>query len=208
MLSRCDYGDYRMCSFNASASSDRDGQIVSYRFDFGDGQFLIQDGRWPEAWHTYNGPGVYTVTVTVTDNADATATASQDVRIGTPSPSPTPTPSPTACVGTNGTDVQIPDLATVESLISIAGCQRNASSKATIEVHIVHTWIGDLAVTLIAPDGSTYLLHKRAGGGTDNIDRTYTVNLSSEPAGGTWRLRVRDAAAADVGRIDSWAISL
>jgi subtilisin-like proprotein convertase family protein len=34
------------------------------------------------------------------------------------------------------------------------------------------------------------------------------VNLSAEPANGTWRLRVQDAAAADVGRIDSWTISL
>ena len=72
----------------------------------------------------------------------------------------------------------------------------------------MHTWIGDLIVTLVAPDGSTYLLHNRTGGSTDNIDRTYTVNLSSEQRNGTWRLRVQDAAATDVGRIDSWAVSL
>ena len=72
----------------------------------------------------------------------------------------------------------------------------------------MHTYIGDLLVTLVAPDGSTYVLHNRAGGSTDNIDQTYTVNLSSEPANGTWRLRVQDAAAADVGRIDSWTINL
>jgi subtilisin-like proprotein convertase family protein len=104
--------------------------------------------------------------------------------------------------------VQIPDLATVESPITIAGCARNASPRATVEVHIIHAHIGDLVVTLIAPDGSANVLHKRSGGSTDNLDRTYTVNLSSEPADGTWRLRVRDAAAADNGRIDSWTISL
>jgi subtilisin-like proprotein convertase family protein len=75
-------------------------------------------------------------------------------------------------------------------------------------VHIAHTHIGDLLVTLVAPDGSTYLLRKRAGGSADNLDKTYTVNLSSEPRNGTWRLRVQDAAAADVGRIDSWTLSL
>ena len=58
----------------------------------------------------------------------------------------------------------------------------------------MHTYIGDLIVSLIAPDGSTYVLHSRAGGSADNIDQTYRVNLSSEPANGTWRLRVQDAA--------------
>jgi subtilisin-like proprotein convertase family protein len=75
-------------------------------------------------------------------------------------------------------------------------------------VHIVHTYIGDLVVTLVAPDGSTYPLHTRAGGSTDNLDQTYTVDLSSEPANGTWKLRVQDAAGADVGRIDSSSIEL
>ena len=96
----------------------------------------------------------------------------------------------------------------MESPITISDCPGNASATATVEVHIAHTYIGDLIVTLIAPDGSTYPLHNRAGGSTDNLDHTYTVNLSSEPRNGTWRLRVQDAAAADVGRIDSWTISL
>jgi aminopeptidase S len=116
--------------------------------------------------------------------------------------------SPTGCVATNGADVPIPDLSTAESPLIISGCPGNASATATVEAHIVHTYVGDLHVTLIAPDGSTYLLHNRAGGSADNIDRTYTVDLSSEPANGTWKLRVQDAAAADVGRIDSWTIDL
>jgi subtilisin-like proprotein convertase family protein len=102
--------------------------------------------------------------------------------------------------------VPIPDLSTVESPITVSGCPGNASAAATVEVHILHTYIGDLLVTLIAPDGSSYLLHNRAGGSTDNLDQTYTVNLSSKPANGTWRLRVQDAAAADIGGIDSWTI--
>ena len=79
---------------------------------------------------------------------------------------------------------------------------------STVDVHITHTWIGDLVVTLIAPDGSSYLLHNRAGGNTDNIDQTYTPDLSSEQRNGTWKLRVQDAASADIGRIDAWTINL
>jgi Zn-dependent metalloprotease/subtilisin-like proprotein convertase family protein len=115
---------------------------------------------------------------------------------------------PPGCSGTNPTDVAIPDLTTVESSITISGCAGNASSTSTVEVHIVHTFIGDLIVTLVAPDGSTYALHNRAGGSADNINQTYTVNLSSEVSNGTWKLRVEDAAAADVGAIDTWTLSL
>ena len=72
----------------------------------------------------------------------------------------------------------------------------------------LHTWRGDLVVSLIAPDGSAYVLHNRAGGSADNIDQTFTVNLSSEPRNGTWRLRVQDAAAADVDFINSWTLTV
>jgi subtilisin-like proprotein convertase family protein len=75
-----------------------------------------------------------------------------------------------------------------------------------IEVHIVHTYRGDLVVDLIAPNGAVHNLHNRAGGSADNLDAVYTRNLSGSPANGTWRLRVRDAALLDIGYIDSWKL--
>jgi subtilisin family serine protease len=118
-------------------------------------------------------------------------------------------PQPPGCApATNGTDVAIPDLATVQSSITISGCSGNASASSTIEVHIIHTYIGDLVVDLIAPDGTVYNLHNRSGGSADNIHTTYSRNLSGEVANGTWRLRVRDAASFDTGRIDSWTLDI
>ena len=111
-------------------------------------------------------------------------------------------------MATNSTDVPIADFTTVDSPITIAGCAGTASATAAVEVHIAHTYIGDLIVTLIAPDGTTYPLHNRAGGSTEDIHQTYTTHLSSEPDNGTWKLRVQDAAGADTGRIDSWTLSL
>jgi len=119
----------------------------------------------------------------------------------------TPPPPPLCAAVTNGTNVNIPDLGTGSSRVTVSNCAGNAHSTATVEVHIVHTWIGDLVVDLIAPDGSVYNLHNRSGGSADNINQTYTVNLSSEVANGTWTLRVRDAASADVGYIDSWTLT-
>ena len=116
--------------------------------------------------------------------------------------------SPTGCFGTNDTDVAIPDNTTVQSTISLSGCGITPSSTSLVEVHIVHTYIGDLVVSLVAPDGSAYVLQSRSGGSTDNIDQAYSVNLSGEAAGGTWTLRVQDAASIDTGYVNSWKLSL
>lgn len=114
------------------------------------------------------------------------------------------------CRASNDTNVPIPDYpgAAVFGSVTIAGCSGNASATSTVEVHIIHTWIGDLTVDLLAPDGSIYRLHNRTGGSADNIHRTYTVNLSSELRNGTWRLKVQDHARADVGYLDSWTVKL
>ncbi|GIE82469.1 zinc metalloprotease [Actinoplanes philippinensis] len=112
------------------------------------------------------------------------------------------------CSGSNASDVAIPDNTTVESTIVINGCAGNASASSTVEVHIVHTYVGDLAVSLVAPDGSVYSLRARSGGSADNIDATYTVNLSAEVADGPWKLRVQDAANLDTGYINSWSLNL
>ncbi len=112
------------------------------------------------------------------------------------------------CSGTNDGDVAIGDNTTVESPITITDCPSAPSATSTVPVKIVHTYIGDLAVTLVAPDGSAYALHSRSGGSADNIDQTYTVDLSGETANGTWKLRVNDNAANDVGRIDTWSLNL
>ncbi len=110
---------------------------------------------------------------------------------------------------TNGTDVSIPDNNTtgVTSTIAVSGRTGNAPSNAQVAVNIVHTYIGDLIVDLIAPDGSVYVLHNRTGGSADNINQTYTVNLSSEALNGSWRLRARDRASVDTGYINSWSIT-
>jgi subtilisin family serine protease len=108
----------------------------------------------------------------------------------------------------NRTRVNINDNSTVSSPTAVAGCTGNASASATVEVHIVHTYIGDLVVDLVAPDGSVYNLHNRSGGSADNINQTYSRNLSGEVANGTWNLRVRDAASLDTGYLDSWTLDL
>ncbi|MBO0882882.1 MAG: PKD domain-containing protein, partial [Mycobacterium sp.] len=66
-------------SFDGSASSDPDGTITSYAWDFGDGE----TGAGPSPVHTYDAAGTYNVRLTVTDNAGATGTVTHSVAIGT-----------------------------------------------------------------------------------------------------------------------------
>jgi serine protease len=117
------------------------------------------------------------------------------------------TPPPTGQTYTNTADYTISDNATVNSPITVSGRTGSGSATTPVAVNIVHTYIGDLKVDLVAPDGSVYVLHNRTGGSADNIVQTYTVNLSSEALNGTWNLRVNDNANADTGYINSWSVT-
>ncbi|MFD9031396.1 S8 family serine peptidase [Streptomyces sp. NPDC059567] len=116
------------------------------------------------------------------------------------------TPPPGAYFENLG-DVTIADNATVESSITVGGVTGNAPATLKVGVDIKHTYIGDLKVDLVAPDGTVYTVHNRTGSGTDNIVQTFTVNASSEVANGVWKLRVNDNAAQDTGKIDAWNLT-
>ena len=65
-------------AFDGSASSDPDGTVVSYSWDFGDGS----KGSGAIPTHTYAADGNYTVTLTVTDDAGDSASAATSATIG------------------------------------------------------------------------------------------------------------------------------
>jgi serine protease len=78
------------CSFNGGGSSDPDGSIVSYSWNFGDG--TTDSGVTVS--RTYAAGGTYTVALTVTDNDGATGSTSQNVTVTEPSDPPPPDPDP------------------------------------------------------------------------------------------------------------------
>mgnify|MGYP006183063971 FL=1 len=110
---------------------------------------------------------------------------------------------------TNTADVSIPDnnATGVSSSIAVSGRTGNGGASTPVAVNIVHPYIGDLIVDLVAPDGSVYSISNRAGGSADNINKTVNINLSGEALNGTWKLRAADRAASDVGYINSWSIT-
>lgn len=66
-------------SFNASASSDADGEIVGYDWEFGDGSV----GTSALASHTYQSTGTYAARLTVHDDAGRSGHAAQDIYVAT-----------------------------------------------------------------------------------------------------------------------------
>jgi PKD repeat protein len=71
--------------FNASGSSDSDGSIVSYSWNFGDGSAA---GSGSVIYHPFPAASSYLVTLTVTDDDGATGTSSQLVDLSPPAQPP------------------------------------------------------------------------------------------------------------------------
>ena len=123
-------------------------------------------------------------------------------------------------VAFNGYTTAAPGLAIPDNNTTGVTSTINVSAAGTVadlrvRVSITHTYIGDLEVSLIAPDGTTVLLHNRTGGSADNIVTVYAdltapaqslSALAGKAIGGAWKLKVRDLAAVDVGTLNSWEI--
>lgn len=67
-------------TFNAAASTDSDGTIAGYAWNFGD----TTTGSSANPTHTYASAGTYTVTLVVTDNEGATGSVSHQVTVTAP----------------------------------------------------------------------------------------------------------------------------
>jgi PKD repeat protein len=74
--------DLLKVSVDASSSTDPDGQIRTYAWDFGDGS----SAGGVTAVHTYGAPGTYVVTLAVTDDRGATATTARTATVGASTP--------------------------------------------------------------------------------------------------------------------------
>ena len=68
-------------AFSGSGSSDPDGDMLSYRWDFGDGSAPDPSA---DPIHTYDTAGSYVAVLTVTDPAGQSASAQVDIRVRRP----------------------------------------------------------------------------------------------------------------------------
>jgi M6 family metalloprotease-like protein len=107
----------------------------------------------------------------------------------------------------------IPDFPSAGIERGLAATSAAHVGSVEVSVDISHTWIGDLRVSLLSPTGTEAILHDGAGGSDDNLVRTFTAantpalaTLAGQAVTGTWRLKVADRAAQDVGKLNSWRL--
>ncbi|UJR84707.1 proprotein convertase P-domain-containing protein [Sandaracinus amylolyticus] len=89
-------------------------------------------------------------------------------------------------------------------------------ARATVDVDIRHSFIGDLRVVLRAPSGTEVTLHDHGGAGRANLVTSYDWNarrgalqrLAGQSARGQWTMAVHDDAGADTGTFRSFTLRL
>lgn len=118
------------CSFDGSGSTDSDGTIASYAWNFGDGT----TGSGVTVSHTYAAGGTYTVSLTVTDDDGATGSSSQNVTVSSPS-----TGISLSATGYKVRGLQKADLTWSGATSTNVDVYRNGSKIATTENDGFHT---------------------------------------------------------------------
>ncbi len=108
---------------------------------------------------------------------------------------------------TNNTTYAIPDNKSTGISSAISATRTGDSGTVSVAVDISHTYIGDLQVELHSPSGQVAILHDNTGGSANDINKTYTVDMSGVESAGQWTLKAVDSARRDTGTINSWTLT-
>ncbi|MFC4564300.1 proprotein convertase P-domain-containing protein [Nocardiopsis mangrovi] len=100
----------------------------------------------------------------------------------------------------SGSSVAIEDESTAESTIEVTGVEGSAPTALGVTVDLDHTYLGDLDMALVSPDGTSFELE------AFDQPHQYTVDASAADAAGTWTLRIADNQARDTGTLNSWSL--
>ena len=187
--------DFLSADFDATGTTDPDGTIVGYEWDFGDTQTSTTG---PTVNHGYSSAGTYTVSLTVTDDDGAENTTTTDMVVTAPPPNTPPTASFTSTVAAahvdvDGTGSSDPD-GTLASYAwdfgdggtaseSTAAHDYAAAGTYTITLTVTDnggaTGAGASTVTIEAPPGPTVYA-------TDAFGRSVSNGFGTADVGGAW----------------------
>jgi PKD repeat protein/subtilisin family serine protease len=175
------------------ASSSPNGSVTAWSWDFGDSSSATSQSPV----HTYNAAGSYIVTLTITDNAGESDIYSETVTVSENNTSSY----------TNDTPYDIPDGNSAGVLSPIVVDRTGDAGNLEVSVNITHPYSGDISITLIAPDGTEWLLRYKEGYGTDDIIETYQVDATGTESYGIWNLKVVDHYGIYAGTLNSWSLN-
>lgn len=115
----------------------------------------------------------------------------------------------------NTSPIEIPDNNRQGAKSAIAITEASAVKDIQITVNIKHDFLGDLEIYLIAPNHQQVLLQNRTLGCRTELNTTFTLRshpilkqLLSQSAQGRWQLWLIDYAPQDIGKLNSWELSL
>lgn len=179
------------CTFDATTSSDADGSIQSFEWDFGDGNL----GADIVTAYSYTVAGTFDVTLTVTDDNGDTSSMVQTIEATEPVET---------SYFENTEVIAIPDRRKITSKINVE--RTGLAGTVEVSVNITHTYRGDIVIKLRAPNGSIYRLKKKdRRDGEDDVIETYTLDVAGNAAG-KWNLIVKDKFRKDTGQLNSWSL--
>jgi PKD repeat protein len=179
-------------ALNATGSTDPDGSIASYSWNFGDGT----TGTGATTSHIYPATGTYQVTLTVTDNGGAAASITKPVTVSAANVAPVAAFTSTTAgltVNVNGTGSADPDGSIASYAWNFGDGSTGTGSTATRSYAAAGTYAVTLTVT--DDDGATnatsrqVTVSEQAGPVTiaaDTFARTVTGGWGSAAAGGSW----------------------
>ena len=159
--------------FSAATSTDSDGTVESYSWDFGDGSEPSTD---PSPSHTYDTLGTYSVLLTVTDNDGAINTVAIPVSV-IPNVPPTAQPVATPRIGKEPLQVDLSAATSGDSDGRIESYAWDYTSDGTVDstdVETSHEYVepGNYIATLTVTDED---------GASDTSTVTITVNENQGP---------------------------
>ncbi len=158
-------------SFDGSGSSDPDGTVASYAWDFGDNA----TGTGQTTSHTYAAAGSYSVKLTVTDNSGATNTVTKSVTVAKSNVAPTASFSSTSVdlkASFDGSGSSDPD-GTVASYAWDFGDNATGTGQTTSHTYAA---AGSYSVKLTVTDNS---------GATNTVTKSVTVTAPTTPTSPT-----------------------
>jgi PKD repeat protein len=151
------------CTFDASTSSDPDGTITAYAWNFGDGT----TGSGKTTSRTYTGPATYTITLAVTDDGGTTVSTSQSVTVSAPSTGGIAL----AAVGYKVQGLQRVDLSWSGATTTSVVVYRGTSALATVANS------GSYTDAINARGGGSYTYRVCEAGSTTACSNTVTVTF-------------------------------
>jgi len=175
--------------FDATASADSDGSIVSYSWNFGDGSTDIGS----LVWHRFSVAGTYVVTLTVTDDDGATDSTSHAIQVGPSNQSPVaaftfapPIPLVNGWVQFNASAASDPD----GSIVNYAWNFGDGSTDIGSVVWHRFSGAGIYVVTLTVTDddgaANTITQAIQVGGSVNSAPTASFSHLPASPTIGEW----------------------